>query len=365
MSPIDKMMLLRQKAKLLLELTLAKYSQRFYHSHLYRNRVLAVNLTDECNSRCVACRQWKNGKSRELSSEQWLKVFQECKALSIDRVAFAGGEPLLRPDLVDLVHAVSSLRMGASLITNGLLLNDATLDRLTAAGLQHISLSVDGVGQDYDAVRMPGVFPLVMKAARSLADAVRLEKIAGAYICFTLMKDTVSHFMSVAELAMQLKIPLVVNLFDTTPYFFKQTEKSRREKWLHDPVQITDLIEKMRTLKRRRPQALYHGYVEVDYCGKYFTDPLQKSIPCAASQQRICVDARGNVYGGCWSMEPFGNLTTVPLSEIVDSEAYRQSHRDMFYKNCPGCSCGYTTNLRHDAVAILQETVLRVRSHFY
>ncbi len=198
--PINKMMILQQKAKLLFELTLAKYSQQFYHSHLYRHRVLAVNIT-------------------------------------------------------------------------------------------------------------------------------------GAYICFTLMKDTVSHFMSVAELAMQLEIPLVVNLFDTTPYFFKQTEQSRKEKWLHDPGQIAELVEKLRTLKRRRPQSLYHGYVEVEYCGKYFTDPLQKSIPCAASQQRICVDACGNVYGGCWSMEPFGNLTTVSLSEIVDSEAYCKSHRDMFYKN--------------------------------
>ena len=46
-------------------------------------------------------------------------------------------------------------------------------------------------------------------------------------------------------------------------------------------------------------------------------------------------------------MGTYGNVRKTPLKDILASEKYRRAHQAMFYKKCPGCSCGYTTNVRY------------------
>ena len=85
-----------------------------------------LSVTGRCNLRCVYCRPEK-GADREdgqLSTAQILKVASALAALGIRRIRITGGEPLLRPDIVEVLRALNRLRglEKASLTTNGLLL---------------------------------------------------------------------------------------------------------------------------------------------------------------------------------------------------------------------------------------------------
>src|SRR6202043_807729 len=63
------------------------------------------------------------------------------------QVDFTGGEPLTRPDLVDLVRAARGRGLYINLITSGLPLEEARLDELVQAGLDHFQLSFQGAAE--------------------------------------------------------------------------------------------------------------------------------------------------------------------------------------------------------------------------
>jgi pyrroloquinoline quinone biosynthesis protein E len=80
----------------------------------------------------------------ELSTEAWQKVFTQAAELGVLQADFTGGEPLVRPDIVELVSAARAAGLYVNLISSGLPLDEARLQRLVEAGLDHFQLSFQG-----------------------------------------------------------------------------------------------------------------------------------------------------------------------------------------------------------------------------
>ena len=105
---------------------------------------MVAELTYRCPLRCGYCSnplQLDPGRT-ELSKAQWMNVLVQARALGVLQVHFSGGEPVLRPDLPELVAVARGLGMYTNLITSGVGLSPVRLDRLVAAGLDHVQLSV-------------------------------------------------------------------------------------------------------------------------------------------------------------------------------------------------------------------------------
>ena len=111
---------------------------------------LIAELTHRCPLHCVYCSNPLELKQRanELSTEVWSRVFREAAEAGVLQVDFTGGEPLARPDVVDLVRAARGAGLYVSLITSGLPLDEARLDELVQAGLDHIQLSFQGASEE-------------------------------------------------------------------------------------------------------------------------------------------------------------------------------------------------------------------------
>jgi MoaA/NifB/PqqE/SkfB family radical SAM enzyme len=69
-------------------------------------------------------------------------------ALGTEIITFSGGEPLLHPDLDDLIRRIRSHGRIATLITNGYLLSPERIRQLNRAGLEHLQISIDNVQPD-------------------------------------------------------------------------------------------------------------------------------------------------------------------------------------------------------------------------
>jgi hypothetical protein len=157
-------------------------------------------------------------------------------------------------------------------------------------------------------------------------------------------------------------LPLVISLIDYSPYLFQLPENTTTM-WIRDREDQAKLREVQRGLVERRRSngaLVANSYSEIDYFRRYFEDPLQPGLPCAVSQSRILIDSHGKVFGGCWSMGSYGDLQKQPLEEILCSDSYREAHRKMFFKDCPGCSCGYRTTLRYSLPTQLKEVGFRL-----
>jgi pyrroloquinoline quinone biosynthesis protein E len=111
---------------------------------------LIAELTHRCPLHCVYCSNPLELQSRdnELPTEIWSRVFKEAAQLGILQADFTGGEPLARPDIVELVRAARTAGLYLNLITSGLPLDEAKLAALVAAGLDHIQLSFQGAREE-------------------------------------------------------------------------------------------------------------------------------------------------------------------------------------------------------------------------
>src|ERR1700675_903435 len=104
---------------------------------------LIAEITHRCPLHCVYCSnplQMTGGKA-ELSTQDWVRVFQEAQGLGILHLHLTGGEPVARADLKDLVEAAHAAGLYTNLITSGIGLPEARLAALVDAGLDYIQLS--------------------------------------------------------------------------------------------------------------------------------------------------------------------------------------------------------------------------------
>ena len=117
------------------------------------HRDLRISLTDKCNLRCTYCMPAEGvpwlAKQNILTTDELERVAGILARLGIIEVRLTGGEPLLRPDLVDVVRRLSRIEgpegpLRVSLTTNAIRL-DRVIDDLVAAGLERLNISLDTV----------------------------------------------------------------------------------------------------------------------------------------------------------------------------------------------------------------------------
>lgn len=117
------------------------------------HRDLRVSLTDRCSLRCTYCMPKDFDKwlpSHELlTTDELVSVIDVATEHGINQVRLTGGEPLLRPDIVDIVTRINSLPHPPelSLTTNGLRLADLAAP-LFAAGLVRVNISLDTLDRE-------------------------------------------------------------------------------------------------------------------------------------------------------------------------------------------------------------------------
>lgn len=139
---------------------------------------LRVSLTDRCNLRCVYCMPAEGIDFRPseelLQDDELLLLIRVAAELGVRKVRLTGGEPTVRPRLVDLVRGIRAIAgiEDIALTTNGLL-----LDRLAAplreAGLNRVNVSLDTLD--------PGKFAAITRGGRveAVQDGIAAAEAAG------------------------------------------------------------------------------------------------------------------------------------------------------------------------------------------
>src|ERR1035438_1009959 len=104
---------------------------------------LIAELTHRCPLHCVYCSNPLElaAVSSELSTAEWIDVFQQAGKLGMLHAHFTGGEPLARPDLSQLIASARGAGLYTNLITSGIGLAETRLQALVDAGLDHIQVS--------------------------------------------------------------------------------------------------------------------------------------------------------------------------------------------------------------------------------
>jgi PqqA peptide cyclase len=294
---------------------------------------LLAELTHRCPLQCPYCSNplALDKAGVELDTATWLRVLEEAAELGVLQVAFSGGEPTLRRDLEDLLARAASLGLYSNLITAGVLLDEARLHALVAAGLDHLQLSVqdaepgnaDRIGayrdghakklRVADLVRAAGI-PLTINAVVHRQNVDNLEAIIELAVASGAQRLEVAH--------VQYYGWALVNRAALMPTR-EQTERS---------------VAVVEAAKERLKGVLAFDYVVPDYYARY-------PKPCMGgwAKQNLNVTPSGKVLP-CHAAETittleFDNVKDRPLAEIWYKGAAFNAFRgtDWMAEPCRSC----------------------------
>jgi MoaA/NifB/PqqE/SkfB family radical SAM enzyme len=100
-----------------------------------------------CNLSCTYCNEFDSSSS-PVATEEMIHRVDLLAALGTATITISGGEPLLHPELDEIIKSIRNHGMIAGLITNGYLLTPDRIKRLNQTGLDHLQISIDNVQPD-------------------------------------------------------------------------------------------------------------------------------------------------------------------------------------------------------------------------
>jgi pyrroloquinoline quinone biosynthesis protein E len=252
---------------------------------------LLAELTYRCPLHCVFCYNPLDytADGDELSTDDWLRVLREGRALGAVQLGFSGGEPLQRDDLEILIAEARKLGYYSNLITSGVGLNETRIRAFKDAGLDHIQLSFqDSTRELNDFLSSTRTFDLKSKVAKLIKDH-DFPMVLNVVI----HRHNVDHVGEILEMAQAMGAEYV-ELANTQYYGWAQLNREQllptREQLVRAEEVTNRFREKVGTAMRiffvvpdyfeNRPKACMNGWGSV-----FLTiTPSGVALPCHAAR---------------------------------------------------------------------------------
>jgi len=130
--------------------------------------ILVFSVTSKCNLHCIGCyhQTLRQRPNSDISDERLRKAMAEAKELGISFIVLGGGEPLMRPSILDIPREYPGIMF--LMFTNGLLIDDAVLMKMNEKRNVVPMLSLEGYQTDTDERRGKGVYEMLQKSIAKL-----------------------------------------------------------------------------------------------------------------------------------------------------------------------------------------------------
>ena len=238
----------------------------------------SLYVTDRCNLDCAYCTEYDNSRPHPSLDDlkKWVRKIRE---LGTMRIALVGGEPLVHPNIVELVRFCRELGFATSLTTNGFLLTRKLVAELEDAGLQVMQISVDRMTPS----------PITKKSFKTILpklDYFKDSKIS-LHITGVICADTLPESRAVLETGLSRGIPTEVRLVHADPLNRFRVDRGPREEL---ETFIDSMIE-----RKRRGEKIHTSEAILNY---------QRSLlrgehvdwTCMAGYKLFFVSARGKFW---------------------------------------------------------------------
>lgn len=135
-----------------------------------------------CNLSCTYCNEFDD-LSKPVPLEEMFQRIDKLAALGTSVITISGGEPLLHPQLDDIIRRVRSHGSISGMITNGYLITADRIERLNRAGLEHLQISIDNVNPDEVSKKSLKVLDKKLQLLAEYADfQVNINSVVGSGI---------------------------------------------------------------------------------------------------------------------------------------------------------------------------------------
>lgn len=344
------------------------------HGHRFaevKRPVVVWNVTRRCNLHCQHC--YASARSLphpdELTPAEGLALIGELARCGVPALILSGGDPLLRPDLLELLRCASDHGIHTAVSTNGTLIDAGVARHLRAAGAGYVGVSVDGIGRLHDRFRgLRGAWEQALRGLRHCREAGLTVGLR-----FTLSRVTLPHLPGVLDLmeAEQVHRGYVSHLvYVGRAHNLVGLALSSGE----TRGAVDRILDRAESLTARRvPLELVTGNSDADGVLLYLRarerrpataglvlDLLRRRGGNSAGRSIANVDDRGEVHPDqFWPHHSLGNVRTRPFGELWSDPgepllARLRSRRSHIHGRCAACPfldiCGGGSRVRAEAL---------------
>ncbi|HUU43753.1 MAG TPA: radical SAM protein [Planctomycetota bacterium] len=261
---------------------------------------LCVATTSRCPMRCVYCSAENYPDAPDMSTSRLRSLVAEAQDLGAYAIDFSGGEPLLRPDLPEVVAAVDD-RSVTVLSTSGFNFPEMSRD-LRRAGLDYVVVSLDSFDARVNNERRghPDATGIAVKAVRA---AVR----EGFYTALNMVAD--ETMLEPGAFEAYLRAAQALGVHEVSPVAPRACVRLGRHRFRgFTPAQV----DRLRRLQVRFNRMTHLPTVtSLDYAESYYG--------CPGGSMHCYVSAAGDVTPCPGFPVSFGNVNDQPLAEVYEN----------------------------------------------
>ena len=282
--------------------------------------IAIFSITNQCNLRCKGCyaRAIRGDAPDALSPEKLRSIVAEADVLGVSFFVIAGGEPLTRPEIVDIARSYPHIVF--LLITNGILLDQSLIERLKRQRNTVPVLSIEGTPAETDARRGRGVHERLQEKMTALREAGIFFSLS-----FTVTRETFATVTDVEFL--QQAVAQGCKLF----FFMEYTPlREGTDEWVISDDQRESMKGLVAGFRKRFPAV----FIAVPW------DEEEQGGCLAAGRGFVHISAAGDLEPCPFAPYSDTSLLKTPLREALRSRflaAMRENHA-MFEETSGGCA---------------------------
>jgi mycofactocin radical SAM maturase len=288
-----------------------------------------VNLTWEvtlaCNLRCRHCLSSSAEPAQgELTTAEALALVEQLHGEGVFQINFGGGEPFMRPDFLQILDACHGLGIMTCISTNGTLITEELVERLSRNRLVAIQVSLDGAQQSTcEAIRGKGTFKTALKALELLAKSP-----IPTSINTVLTRENADEIQDLQDLAARIGVTLRISRFRPSGRGADNWQELRP-----NPQQLLDFSSWLGKNNNVRTGDSFFSLTSQERQG------LGLNL-CGAAKLTCCVSPTGKVYPCAFLQSArfeAGNLREQSFKQIWDSSEIFASFRSLRIHSCEDC----------------------------
>ncbi len=300
-------------------------------------------VTYRCNYNCVMCdmpgkctERIRNG-IQEIDTERFSAIIGEFARLGVPGLGFTGGEPMLRPDIYDLLACTRKHGMITHLNTNGYFIGDDEARRLVNIGVDSVNISLDGARPaTHDRIRnFSGAFERAVTAVERLH---RLRRQQGSLLRIKNVAVLDETNIDEAQDLIALSRELGADCIEFIPRQSLSAEDRNAAATNNEPflAKVDQLVDYL-LAARQEGSLLENSPAHLRLFPSSFAG-LPSPVRCRAGYNSLAVDCYGDVFP-CFPWiswgKPAGNIREGSLVDLWKSPEY-QRHREIVSK-CRDC----------------------------
>lgn len=289
---------------------------------------MTFELTYRCVERCIHCYIDDAPKfcaADELTTDEYKDILRQARELGCVQILLTGGEVLLRTDLCDIVEAAVKLGLIVNVYTTGVGMTDEVFDRLCAAKVNGISVSLySGVASEHDKITgVKGSFDKTLKAALMFK-----SRGVNTFIKCVAMKQNFDSLESLYELGKRLNLYVTVVARVISGHDGKCAADYALDSF--------ELYKKFFELQARYTEADTSAFNE------YSRDRMLDGRSCGAGFNSLSVDPFGNVKACLSFPEAFGSVREDSLETLWQRARHLNLRNRILRDVTPQCeTCAY------------------------